>query len=78
MANFHDLKAPYMKPDIITLGKALSGSFTSASGIMADYEITECLEASDIESTFGGNALTMAIVRAAIEVLREERLVDNA
>ena len=78
MANHHDLLEHGLKPDIITLGKALSGSFTPASGIMADHEITQCLKASDIGSTFGGNALTMAIVRAAIGVLREEGLVENA
>ena len=74
----HDL-APYgLKPDIVTLGKALSGGMTAASGIVADRHIMECFEPGNQGSTFGGNPLTMAIVQASLEVMRDEGLVQNA
>jgi ornithine--oxo-acid transaminase len=78
LASDHDLKEHGLKPDILTLGKALSGGMTPASGIVADRELMACFTAGNQGSTFGGNPLTMAIVRASLEVLRDEGLVENA
>ena len=58
-----------MKPDIVTLGKALSGGFTPASGIVADKEIMDIFTEGNHGSTFGGNPLTMAIAKASLEVI---------
>ena len=77
-ASDHDLEEHGLKPDIITLGKALSGAMTPASGIVADRELMGILSEGNAGSTFGGNPLTMAIVRASLEVLRDEGLIENA
>ena len=55
-----------MKPDIVTLGKALSGGYTPVSGIVADKEIMDCFTEGNHGSTFGGNPLSMAIAKAAL------------
>jgi ornithine--oxo-acid transaminase len=65
----HDLAEFGLKPDIVTLGKALSGGMTAASGIVADRHIMECFDPGNQGSTFGGNPLTMAIVIASLEVM---------
>ena len=78
LASDHDLKEHGLKPDILTLGKALSGGMTPASGIVADRELMSCFTEANHGSTFGGNPLTMAIVRASLEVIRDEGLVENA
>jgi len=67
-----------MKPDIMTLGKALSGGFTPASGIVADDHVMGAFKIGDHGSTFGGNPLTMAVVKASLEVLIEENLTQNS
>ena len=74
----YDLAEHGLKPDIVTLGKALSGAMTPASGIVADRELMGILSEGNAGSTFGGNPLTMAIVRASLEVLRDEGLIENA
>ena len=78
LAADHDLKEHGLKPDILTLGKALSGGMTPASGIVADRELMSIFTEGNHGSTFGGNPLTMAIVRASLEVLRDEGLIENA
>lgn len=67
-----------LKPDIVTLGKALSGAVTPASGIVADREVMSVFKVGDHGSTYGGNPLSMAIVKAAVQVLREEGMVENS
>lgn len=78
MCHEWDLKQHNLKPDIITLGKALSGGVTPVSGIMADDAIMSALGYGDHGSTYGGNPLAMAITRTALEVIVEEGLVENA
>lgn len=78
LATDHDLQEHGLKPDIVTLGKALSGGMTPASGIVADRELMSVFTEGNHGSTFGGNPLTMAIVRASLEVIRDEGLIENA
>merc|ERR1712166_1504457 len=58
------------KPDVITVGKSLSGGMTPASGIFADDNIMSTFTIGNHGSTFGGNPLSMAIVKASMEVMR--------
>lgn len=72
----HDLGQFGLKPDIMTVGKSLSGGMTPSSGIFADQEIMDVFSIGNHGSTFGGNPLSMAIVKAAMEVMRDENLVE--
>lgn len=78
MASNWDLEKHGMKPDILTLGKALSGGVTPVSGIVADKEVMDAFKLGDHGSTFGGNPMSMAIAKAALTVLVEEDLVRNS
>lgn len=77
-ASDFDLEKYGMKPDIVTLGKALSGGYTPVSGIVADTEVMDCFTEGNHGSTFGGNPLSMAIAKASLEVILDEGLVENA
>lgn len=66
------------KPDIVTLGKAISGGVTPVSGILADNFIMNEIKPGDHGSTYGGNPLGMAIAKAAVECLVEEGMVENS
>ena len=55
-----------IKPDICTLGKAISGGVTPVSGIVANAEIMDVIGPGEHGSTFGGNPLGMAISQAAV------------
>ena len=78
LGNHHDLLDYGLKPDICTLGKALTGAVTPGSGIVADKKVMSTFKVGDHGSTYGGNPLTMAIVKAALQVLREEGMVENS
>lgn len=78
LANEHWLGSLGKKPDIVCLGKALSGGFLPASGIIADEEVMGVIGFGDHGSTFGGSALAMAVVRASIDVIQEDNLVENS
>lgn len=67
-----------VKPDIMTLGKALGGGFIPVSAVVADKSVMEVFTPGSHGSTFGGYPLAMAVGIAAIEVLEEENLADNA
>lgn len=67
-----------VRADIITLGKALSGGFYPVSAVLADEPLMNIFRPGDHGSTFGGNPLGAAVARAALRVLREENLADNA
>ena len=67
-----------VRADITIIGKALSGGFYPVSAVLADKDILGILKPGDHGSTFGGNPLGAAIGRAAIQVLLEERLIDNS
>lgn len=67
-----------VRPDILVLGKALSGGVYPVSAVLADSEIMEVIQPGEHGSTFGGNPLAAAVAMEALEVVREERLAENA
>ncbi len=67
-----------VKPDILILGKALSGGVLPVSAVLASHEIMNTLKPGQHGSTFGGNPLACAVAKAAMEVLMDENLIENA
>ena len=67
-----------VKPDMVIIGKALSGGFYPVSAVVSSAEILGLFTPGEHGSTFGGNPLGAAIARTALKVLIEERLVENA
>ncbi|KZV83964.1 ornithine-oxo-acid aminotransferase [Exidia glandulosa HHB12029] len=67
-----------VRPDIILLGKALSGGLYPVSAVLADKDIMLCIRPGEHGSTYGGNPLACAVATAALRVLVEERLADRA
>jgi ornithine--oxo-acid transaminase len=65
-------------PDILILGKALSGGTMPVSAVLADDEIMLLLHPGEHGSTFGGNPLACAVAKVALEVVVEEKLAENA
>lgn len=65
-------------PDITIIGKALAGGFYPVSAVLASKDILGLIEPGEHGSTFGGNPLGAAVAVAALEVIEEEHLVDNA
>ena len=66
------------KPDILILGKALSGGVFPVSAVLANDEVMMCIKPGEHGSTFGGNPLACAVAKAALEVIIEEDLAENA
>ena len=66
------------RPDIVILGKAISGGVFPVSAVLADDEIMLCIKPGEHGSTFGGNPLACAVARKALEVIIEEDLANNA
>jgi len=69
---------PEVKPDILILGKAISGGVFPVSAVLADNGIMEVIRPGNHGSTFGGNPLACAVAMAALEVVRDEDLAQNA
>ena len=69
---------PEVKPDILVLGKAISGGVFPVSAVLANDEIMLCIKPGEHGSTFGGNPLACAVAIAALEVIEEEGLAENA
>ena len=67
-----------VRPDVVTLGKALSGGFYPVSAVLADRRVLGLFRPGDHGSTFGGNPLGSAVARAALNVLVDEGLVDHS
>ena len=67
-----------VRPDVLILGKALSGGMYPVSAVLADDGVMLTIEPGQHGSTFGGNPLGARVAVAALEVLREERLAENA
>ncbi|MCJ7724046.1 MAG: ornithine--oxo-acid transaminase [Anaerolineales bacterium] len=67
-----------IRPDIVIIGKALSGGFYPISAILADEPLLGLFTPGEHGSTFGGNPLAAAIARAALKVLRDEKLSERA
>ncbi|WP_430966202.1 ornithine--oxo-acid transaminase [Spongiimicrobium sp. 2-473A-2-J] len=69
---------PDVKPDMLILGKALSGGVLPVSAVLANNTIMEVIRPGNHGSTFGGNPLACAVAIAALEVVRDEDLAENA
>ena len=67
-----------VKPDILILGKALSGGVFPVSAVLADDEVMMCIGPGEHGSTFGGNPLACKVAHAALEVVQDEKLSENA
>ncbi len=67
-----------VKPDILILGKALSGGAYPVSAVFANNEIMEVIHPGEHGSTFGGNPVAAKVAVAALEVVTEEKLAENA
>ena len=74
LASDHEI----VRPDILILGKALSGGVIPISAVLADNEIMLVIKPGQHGSTFGGNPLAGKVAIAALQILKEENLVENA
>ena len=67
-----------VRPDILILGKALSGGVYPVSAVLADDDIMLCIKPGQHGSTFGGNPVAAKVAIAALEVIKDENLAENA
>lgn len=67
-----------VRPDVLILGKAISGGVYPVSAVLADNEIMNVIKPGQHGSTFGGNPVAGAVAMAALQVIEEERLAENA
>ena len=67
-----------VRPDVLILGKALSGETMPVSAVFADDEVMLTIKPGEHGSTFGGNPLACAVAVASLEVLKNEKLIENA
>ncbi len=74
----HCSGTPEVKPDILILGKALSGGAYPVSAVLANDEIMGVIKPGNHGSTFGGNPIAAAVGIAALDVIKEEELAKNA
>jgi len=74
----HCSGTPEVKPDILILGKALSGGAYPVSAVLANNAIMNVIRPGNHGSTFGGNPIAAAVGMAALEVIKEEELAENA
>lgn len=70
--------SPEVKPDILILGKAISGGVYPVSAVLTNDDIMKVIKPGQHGSTFGGNPLGAAVAMAALEVVKEENLAENA
>lgn len=71
-------QSTYSRPDILILGKALSGGAYPVSAVLADDEVMGVIKPGQHGSTFGGNPVAAAVGMAALEVVKDENLAQNA
>jgi ornithine--oxo-acid transaminase len=69
---------PEVRADILILGKAVSGGVFPVSAVLADDEVMMVIKPGEHGSTFGGNPLACAVAQAALEVVKDEKLAENA
>eukprot|EP00099_Drosophila_melanogaster_P021829 NP_649139.1 ornithine aminotransferase precursor [Drosophila melanogaster] len=67
-----------VQPDILILGKALSGGMYPVSAVLCNDQVMLCIKPGEHGSTYGGNPLGCRVAMAALEVLQEEKLAENA
>jgi len=66
------------KADITVIAKSMSAGFYPISGILISDEIAGCVKKGEHGSTFGGNSLAMAIAKRSVELLYEEKMIENS
>lgn len=76
--NHCERQPTYIKPDVLILGKALSGGVYPVSAVLADDEVMGVIQPGQHGSTFGGNPLGCKVAIAALEVVKDEKLMVNA
>jgi ornithine--oxo-acid transaminase len=67
-----------VRPDVTIIGKALAGGFYPVSAVLADKILLNLFKAGEHGSTFGGNPLAAAVARAALRVIRDEKLAERS
>lgn len=67
-----------VRPDLVIIGKALSGGFYPVSAVIGRKEVLEVFKPGDHGSTFGGNPLAAAVAQASLKVLIEENMIENS
>jgi ornithine--oxo-acid transaminase len=67
-----------IRPDLLILGKALSGGYYPVSAVLADAAVMDVFQPGDHGSTYGGNPLGAAVACAALQVIEDEGLVENS
>ena len=67
-----------IRPDLVIIGKALSGGFYPVSAVLGSQEVLGVFHPGDHGSTFGGNPLACAVARSALRVLTEERMIERS
>ena len=76
--NSCEKQATYVAPDILILGKAISGGAYPVSAVLANDAIMNVIKPGQHGSTFGGNPIAAAVAMAALDVVNEEHLIQNA
>ncbi|WP_019039350.1 ornithine--oxo-acid transaminase [Psychroflexus tropicus] len=71
-------EATYARPDVLILGKALSGGAYPVSAVLADDRVMNVIQPGQHGSTFGGNPVAAAVAMEALEVVKDEKLAQNA
>ncbi|MFM7672820.1 MAG: ornithine--oxo-acid transaminase [Bacteroidota bacterium] len=68
----------HVRPDVLIMGKALSGGLLPISAVLTDNEVMDCIQPGEHGSTFGGNPLACVVAMEALRVLKDESLTENA
>ena len=76
--NHCEKQSTYVTPDVLILGKALSGGVYPVSAVLANDEIMNVIQPGQHGSTFGGNPVAAAVAIAALDVINDENLIQNA
>ena len=76
--NACEKQATYVQPDLLILGKALSGGVYPVSAVLANNEVMNVIKPGQHGSTFGGNPIAAAVAIAALDVVKDENLIQNA
>tara|TARA_B100000767_G_C19777723_1_gene543712 strand:- start:3643 stop:4926 length:1284 start_codon:yes stop_codon:yes gene_type:complete len=71
-------KDTYIRPDLLILGKALSGGVYPVSTVLADRQIMDVIQPGQHGSTFGGNPMGVSVAKTALQVIVDEKLTQNA
>ena len=71
-------EATYIRPDVLILGKAISGGTYPVSAVLCDSHIMDVIQPGQHGSTFGGNPMACSVAMEALEVIRDEKLTQNA